>query len=127
MVWETRAATAAALGCFVVGMVHFSGAAHAVGQAEGPKPSQTIADNSWRPDILVSPALNYPSRAAALGVEGSCNVIFQVDRTGFGRNFDLECTDPIFESETIRVARQWRFTPYSGTETLSPRFKLSLM
>ena len=53
----------------------------------------------------------YPSRAAERGIEGSCEVRFDVDTRGRPYNVQATCTDSIFKREAERAVGRVEFAP----------------
>lgn len=53
----------------------------------------------------------YPVRAAERGIEGKCEVHFDVDNTGVPYNIDARCTDPVFEREAERAVSKAKYAP----------------
>lgn len=59
-----------------------------------------------RPPIPV-----YPTRAAERGIEGDCEVRFDVDTRGKPYNIDATCTDSVFKREAERAVSKVEFAP----------------
>jgi TonB family protein len=57
------------------------------------------------------PDPTYPRRALRDGIEGTCNVRFDVSQTGIPINLSATCTSAIFKQEAERAVSVIRFTP----------------
>lgn len=68
-----------------------------------------ISDRDAQP--IRPPMPNYPRRAAERGIEGSCDVRFDVNARGKPYNIQASCTDDIFEREAIRAVERVEFAP----------------
>jgi protein TonB len=68
-----------------------------------------ISDRDAQP--VRPPVPSYPSRAAERGVEGSCEVRFDVDVRGRPYNVEATCTDNVFRREAIRAVSRVEFAP----------------
>ncbi|MEM8615630.1 MAG: TonB family protein [Pseudomonadota bacterium] len=68
-----------------------------------------ISDRDAQP--IRPPVPTYPSRAAERGIEGSCDVKFDVDTRGKPYNVEAECTDRVFQREAIRAVSRVEFAP----------------
>lgn len=68
-----------------------------------------ISDRDAQP--IRPPAPSYPQRAAERGVEGSCDVRFDVDTRGRPYNVSATCTDNIFKREAERAVNRVEFAP----------------
>lgn len=68
-----------------------------------------ISDRDAQP--IRPPAPSYPQRAAERGVEGSCDVRFDVDTRGRPYNVEATCTDNIFKREAERAVNRVEFAP----------------
>ncbi len=54
----------------------------------------------------------YPREAKRLGLEGSCEILFTVDREGVVSEASVEGCDEVFHPELERTAKSWRFEPF---------------
>lgn len=72
---------------------------------------QTVAvlDTSARP--ISPPVVKYPDGAAKIGLEGNCEVRFDVSAAGIPMNVEADCTDRIFEREAVRAVSRVQFAP----------------
>lgn len=68
-----------------------------------------ISDRDAQP--IRPPVPTYPSRAAERGIEGSCDVRFDVDTRGRPYNVEADCTDSIFKREAERAVGRVEFAP----------------
>lgn len=68
-----------------------------------------ISDRDAQP--IRPPTPSYPQRAAERGIEGSCEVRFDVDTRGRPYNISASCTDSIFKSEAERAVSKVEFAP----------------
>ena len=68
-----------------------------------------ISDRDAQP--IRPPTPSYPSRAAERGIEGSCDVRFDVDVRGRPYNVEATCTDNIFKREAERAVNRVEFAP----------------
>ncbi|MGY6533668.1 energy transducer TonB [Glycocaulis sp.] len=69
-----------------------------------------VSDRDAQPLVRIPP--NYPVRAAERGIEGRCEVTFDVTPEGNPTNVRiLSCTNSVFERETIRAVERWRYEP----------------
>ncbi|MCC5981623.1 MAG: energy transducer TonB [Oceanicaulis sp.] len=69
-----------------------------------------VSDRDAQPLVRIPP--NYPVRAAERGIEGRCEVTFDVTPEGNPTNVRiLSCTNSLFERETIRAVERWRYEP----------------
>jgi protein TonB len=57
------------------------------------------------------PIPQYPRRAAERGIEGRCDVRFDVNPQGRPYNVAATCTDSVFEDEAIRAVSRAEFAP----------------
>lgn len=53
----------------------------------------------------------YPRRAAERGIEGTCEVTFDVSRRGEPFNVTASCSDRVFVNEAIRAVSKTKFAP----------------
>ncbi len=68
-----------------------------------------ISDRDAQP--IRPPLPTYPTRAAERGVEGSCDVRFDVDTRGRPYNVQATCTDNVFKREAERAVSRVEFAP----------------
>ena len=57
------------------------------------------------------PTPSFPQRAAERGIEGSCDVRFDVDTRGRPYNVSATCTNDMFKSEAERAVARVEFAP----------------
>ena len=68
-----------------------------------------ISDRDAQP--IRPPTPSYPQRAAERGIEGSCEVRFDVDTRGRPYNINATCTESIFKREAERAVSKVEFAP----------------
>ena len=68
-----------------------------------------ISDRDAQP--IRPPVPTYPTRAAERGIEGTCDVRFDVDVRGRPYNVQAECSDNIFRREAVRAVSRVEFAP----------------
>ncbi|MEL6568084.1 MAG: energy transducer TonB [Pseudomonadota bacterium] len=68
-----------------------------------------ISDRDAQP--ISPPVVQYPQRAAERGIEGSCEVRFDVNARGEPFNVNADCTDSVFRREAERAVSRVRFAP----------------
>lgn len=68
-----------------------------------------ISDRDAQP--IRPPLPTYPPRAAERGVEGECEVRFDVNVRGKPYNVEADCTDRIFVREAVRSVSRVEFAP----------------
>lgn len=68
-----------------------------------------ISDRDAQP--IRPPVPTYPTRAAERGIEGSCEVRFDVDTRGKPYNVEADCTDSVFKREAERAVSRVEFAP----------------
>ncbi len=68
-----------------------------------------ISDRDAQP--IRPPVPTYPSRAAERGIEGFCEVRFDVDTRGRPYNVQADCDDRIFKREAERAVSKVEFAP----------------
>lgn len=68
-----------------------------------------ISDRDAQP--IRPPAPSYPQRAAERGIEGKCDVRFDVDTRGKPYNIAATCSDSIFKREAERAVSKVEFAP----------------
>lgn len=68
-----------------------------------------VSDRDAQP--IRPPIPSYPTRAAERGIEGSCDVRFDVDVRGKPYNVAADCTDRVFVREAERAVSRVEFAP----------------
>ena len=68
-----------------------------------------ISDRDAQP--IRPPQPSFPQRAAERGIEGSCDVRFDVDVRGRPYNISADCSDNIFKREAERAVSRVEFAP----------------
>jgi len=68
-----------------------------------------ISDRDAQP--IRPPVPTYPQRAAERGIEGSCEVRFDVDTRGKPYNIQASCSDSVFVREAERAVGRVEFAP----------------
>lgn len=68
-----------------------------------------ISDRDAQP--ISPPQVSYPQRAAERGIEGSCEVRFNVNGRGEPYDVAADCTDSVFRREAERAVSRVRFAP----------------
>jgi protein TonB len=68
-----------------------------------------ISDRDAQP--IRPPVPTYPQRAAERGIEGSCEVRFDVDTRGKPYNIQATCSDSVFKREAERAVSRVEFAP----------------
>lgn len=68
-----------------------------------------ISDRDAQP--IRPPTPSYPQRAAERGIEGSCEVRFDVDTRGRPYNVQADCSDSVFKREAERAVSKVEFAP----------------
>ncbi|MEM9670408.1 MAG: TonB family protein [Pseudomonadota bacterium] len=68
-----------------------------------------ISDRDAQP--IRPPVPTYPSRAAERGIEGECQVSFNVDVRGRPYDVKADCTDSVFRREAVRAVSKVEFAP----------------
>lgn len=72
--------------------------------------SFSVSDRDAQPLVRIEP--QYPVRAAERGVEGTCNVQFDVTPDGTPTNIRItRCESSLFERNSIRAVERWRYQP----------------
>ena len=70
--------------------------------------SFNVSDRDAQPLVRIPP--QYPPRAAERGIEGRCEVTFDVTPEGSPTNVRIiNCTNSVFERESIRAVERWRY------------------
>ncbi|NBC21039.1 MAG: TonB family protein [Alphaproteobacteria bacterium] len=68
-----------------------------------------VSDRDAQP--IRPPMPTYPRRAAERGIEGSCEVRFDVNPRGKPYNVKATCTDSVFRREAVRAVERVEFAP----------------
>ena len=68
-----------------------------------------ISDRDAQP--IRPPVPTYPQRAAERGIEGTCDVRFDVDTRGRPYNVQANCSDSVFKREAERAVQRVEFAP----------------
>lgn len=68
-----------------------------------------ISDRDAQP--IRPPLPTYPTRAAERGIEGTCDVRFDVDTRGRPYNVQATCSDSVFKREAERAVSRVEFAP----------------
>ncbi|MEM1106769.1 MAG: energy transducer TonB [Pseudomonadota bacterium] len=68
-----------------------------------------ISDRDAQP--ISPPVVQYPQRAAERGIEGQCEVRFDVNARGEPFNVEADCSDSVFRREAERAVSRVRFAP----------------
>ncbi|MEL6662731.1 MAG: energy transducer TonB [Pseudomonadota bacterium] len=68
-----------------------------------------ISDRDAQP--ISPPVVQYPTRAAERGIEGECEVRFDVNARGEPFNVQANCSDSVFRREAERAVSRVRFAP----------------
>ena len=68
-----------------------------------------VSDRDAQP--IRPPLPSYPTRAAERGIEGDCEVRFDVDPRGKPYNIVADCTDDVFTREAERAVGKVEFAP----------------
>ncbi len=72
--------------------------------------SFNVSDRNAQPLVRIPP--QYPPRAAERGIEGTCNMRFDVTPDGTPTNVvATNCTSSMFERASIRSVERWRYSP----------------
>lgn len=58
---------------------------------------------------------SFPKRAVERGLEGSCDVVFQVDDMGFARILASVCSDPVFKFSAELAVSEAKYQAYQGS------------
>lgn len=75
-----------------------------------PEPTIIVMDDSMaRP--LAPPVVRYPTSAASIGLEGNCEVRFDVSVMGTPEQVEATCTDRAFVKEAERAVKRVQFAP----------------
>lgn len=79
-------------------------------QLDSNSVSFSVSDRDAQPLVRIEP--QYPMRAAERGIEGSCNVRFDVSADGTPTNIRiLACDSSLFERAAQRAVERWRYNP----------------
>ena len=70
-----------------------------------------MQNNTIMPMVRVNPI--YPQPAAAKGIEGFVDVIFDVSETGSTQNIEVVYAEPerIFNSAVVKAVSRWKYKP----------------
>lgn len=72
--------------------------------------SFSVSDRDAQPLVRIEP--QYPVRAQERGVEGNCDVRFDVTPDGTPTNVSIiQCSSSLFERASIRAVERWRYQP----------------
>lgn len=72
--------------------------------------SFSVSDRDAQPLVRIEP--QYPVRAAERGIQGTCNVRFDVTPDGTPTNVSIvRCDSSMFERASIRAVERWRYQP----------------
>ncbi len=93
------------------------GAATVLGALPGVQPDVdsaqnfevVVSDREEQPLVRVPP--QYPRRASERGVEGSCDMRFDIEADGSTSNVRADCTSPLFERAAINAVQRWKYQP----------------
>jgi len=70
----------------------------------------SVSDRDAQPLVRIEP--QYPPRAAERGVEGTCDVSFDVTPDGTPTNVQIvRCDSSMLERSSIRAVERWRYNP----------------
>lgn len=72
----------------------------------------------YQMEVIRNPKPDYPIRAAEKGIEGQCDVQFDIDTKGKPQNVQAICTHPYFIGNSEKAIRKMRFEPLSIDGTL---------
>jgi protein TonB len=78
---------------------------------QGENISFVVADRDEQPLVRMEP--NYPMRAAERGLEGTCDMTFDVlpDGTIDASTIDADCTSSLFARDASRAVARWKYNP----------------
>lgn len=68
----------------------------------------SVADRDETPLVRIQ---NYPRRALERGIEGSCDVLVDINPDGSTSNIRVNCTDSVFERQAQRDLEGWKYQP----------------
>lgn len=92
---------------------YFGGAPADYGEADvhliAPQRATSVIDRRIVP--ITPPVPVYPSRLAALGIEGFCEVVLSVTTRGDPFNVNADCTDRRFERAAKNAVQKVKFAP----------------
>ncbi len=86
-------------------------AAPAVGPAGGDDADASCPGGSPVPELIVPAALDYPAEMERYALDGTCEVLFDIDRSGAAVNIRPTCSHEGFVREAARAVAVVRFTP----------------
>lgn len=69
----------------------------------------SVSDRDAQPLVRIQP--QYPPRAAERGIEGSCDMTFDVTPDGITTNIRADCTSSLFVRAAERAVERWRYQP----------------
>jgi len=70
----------------------------------------SVSDRDAQPLVRIEP--QYPPRAAERGIQGTCNVSFDVTPDGTPTNVQIvRCSSSMLERSSIRAVERWRYNP----------------
>lgn len=73
-------------------------------------PVNYIPDQNAQPIIRIEP--DYPLPALTRGLEGTCDLRFDVSAQGSPYNIDvMNCSSPVFERNSRRAVEDWKYRP----------------
>ena len=68
-----------------------------------------IDEQEEAPLVRIPP--NYPIRAAERGIEGECDVLFDLNENGTPFNIRPTCSNSIFNSAVVKAVQKWKYQP----------------
>lgn len=66
----------------------------------------------YEPEIVRPPRPSYSDEAARSGIEGECEVFFDVSVTGSPKNIEVDCTHELFEWVSWKAIKDAKLSPY---------------
>ncbi len=72
---------------------------------------KSIFSTNRKAKPISTPVPMYPRRAAERGLEGDCNVTFDVSRRGEPFNVTASCSNKVFVNEAVRAVSKAKFAP----------------
>ena len=81
-----------------------------------------VSDRDAQPLVRIPP--QYPVRAAERGLEGSCDMTFNVlpDGTVDGTSIQARCTSSMFARDATRAVERWKYQPKIQNGEAVPRY-----